>query len=80
MDRFVESYGKGLFSVDHSITILESVSPSLALRYHAADTGADLAVLGSQPHSRLAALFSASTAEYLLHETIVSVLAVRGGG
>ena len=77
MDAFVKAHVTDLDSIDHDISILESVSPGLALRYHAGDTGADLAVLGSRVHSRLANLFSAATAEHLLHDTTLSVLAVR---
>ncbi len=77
LDAFVASHGGNPGPAGHSLTVLESVSPGPALQYHAQDTGADLVVLGSRPHSRLASLFSASTAEHLLHETTVSVLAVR---
>jgi len=78
VNAFISPHAERLASIEHTISVLESVSPGLALQYHAADTGADLAVLGSRPHSRLAALFSASIAEHLLHATTVSVLAVRG--
>jgi nucleotide-binding universal stress UspA family protein len=77
MDAFVNTHAPDLASVDHGISILESVSPGLALKYHVVDSGADLAVLGSQLHSRFANLFSAATGEHLLHGTTVSVLAVR---
>jgi universal stress protein E len=77
MDAFVAEYGAGIETVKHTTSILESASPGLALKYHVGDTGADLAILGSRVHSRLASLFSAANAEQLLHDSTVSVLAVR---
>lgn len=77
MDTFIATYAPEIASVDHTVSILESASPGLALKYHAGDTDTDLAVLGSQPHSRLASLFSAATTESLLHDSSASVLAVR---
>lgn len=77
MDAFVAKYGAGIGSVDHRISILKSASPSLALKCHVGDTGADLAILGSRIHSRIASLFSATNAEQLLQYSTVSVLAVR---
>jgi nucleotide-binding universal stress UspA family protein len=77
LDAFVKNCVPDLSRLEHCSSILNAASPGLALTYHARDTDTDLAVVGSRLHSRLANLFSASTAEHLLHDTAVSLLAVR---
>jgi universal stress protein E len=77
MKEFLAPHAVGLAGIEHQVVILESISSSLALTHHAQDSGADLVVLGTRGHSRLASYFIGTNAERLLHDATVSVLAVR---
>lgn len=77
MKAFLAPHAVGLAGIEHVPVILESVSSSLALTHHVQDSGADLVVLGTRGHSRLASFFIGTNAERLLHDATVSVLAVR---
>jgi nucleotide-binding universal stress UspA family protein len=71
------AHAQQLAGIKHRSVILESTVPSLALTYHIQDSGADLAVLGTRVHSRLAGYFIGTNAERLMRDATVSVLAVR---
>lgn len=77
MSRSLAPYAGRLESLEHTHVILESTAPSVALTYHIKGSGADLVVLGTRVHSKLASIFVGSNAEKLLHDAPVSVLAVR---
>jgi nucleotide-binding universal stress UspA family protein len=77
MKAFLAPHAVGLAGIEHVPVILESISSSLALTHHVQDSGADLVVLGTRGHSRLASFFIGTNAERLLHDATVSVLAVR---
>jgi universal stress protein E len=77
IESFLSDEAEWLRPVKHRTTILESPSPAQALKYHILDTKPDLVVIGSRLHSRLTSFFSAGLAHHLLHDTLVSVLAVR---
>lgn len=78
MEDFLAPRREALSEVPHTTVMLESATPSSALTNHAADSGADLVLLGTRGMSRLAGLFLGTNAERLLHDAPVSVLAVRG--
>lgn len=71
------SFAQRLENLEHTSVILESTVPSVDLTYHIKESGADLAVLGTRVHSKLASIFVGTNAERLLHDAPVSVLAVR---
>ncbi|MBT8036812.1 MAG: universal stress protein [Verrucomicrobiae bacterium] len=77
MARSLDAYAPQLADIHSSSVILESEVPSLALTYHIQDSGADLAVLGTRVHSKLAGYFMGTNAERLMRDATVSVLAVR---
>jgi universal stress protein E len=77
VERFLSTEEGRLRHLKHRITILESVTPAQALKYHVLDTKPELVVVGSKLHSRFSRFFSAGIADHLLHETPASVLAVR---
>ncbi len=71
------AHAQQLAGINYHSVILESTVPSLALAYHIQDSGADLAVLGTRTHSRLAGYFIGTNAERLMRDATASVLAVR---
>jgi nucleotide-binding universal stress UspA family protein len=77
MDHFLAPQAERLAAVRHQRTLLESVSPSMALTHHVRDSGADLVVLGTRRMSTVAGWLVGTNAERLLHDAPVSVLAVR---
>lgn len=77
MTAALAPFSRRLEAIKHRAVILESAVPSVELSCHIADTGADLAVLGTRVHSKLASIFVGTNAERLLHDAPVSVLAVR---
>jgi len=77
MADFVARHAASLAGVEVRPVILESVSSSTALTFHLQDSGADLAVLGTRGHSRIAGLLLGTNAERLVQDAPVSVLAVR---
>jgi len=78
MTKSLSPHAEALATIKYRTVILESVLASSALTYHIQDTGADLVVLGTRSHSKLASYFIGTNAELLLHDATVSVLAVRG--
>ena len=78
MMKSLSPHAEALATIKHRTVILESVLASAALTYHIQDTGADLVVLGTRSHSKLASYFIGTNAERLLHDATVSILAVRG--
>jgi universal stress protein E len=77
MAEFVAGHGASLAGIEVRPVILESTSSATALTFHLQDSGADLAVLGTRGHSRLAGLLLGTNAERLVQDAQVSVLAVR---
>jgi nucleotide-binding universal stress UspA family protein len=77
MAEFVARHGASLAGIEVRPLILESTSSASALTFHLQDSGADLAVLGTRGHSRLAGLLLGTNAERLVQDAPVSVLAVR---
>lgn len=77
MTAFLAPHAPGLAGIEHHPVVLESISSAMALTHHVQDSGADLVVLGTRGHSRLASFFIGTNAERLLHDATVSVLAVR---
>lgn len=77
MTAFLAPHALGLAGIEHRPVVLESISSAMALTHHVQDSGADLVVLGTRGHSRLASFFIGTNAERLLHDATVSVLAVR---
>ena len=77
MMAFLAPHAPGLAGIEHHPVILESISSAMALTHHVQDSGADLVVLGTRGHSRLASFFIGTNAERLFHDATVSVLAVR---
>lgn len=66
-----------LAAINHRVNILNSPVPSVELTCHIAETGADLAIIGTRGHSKLGAMLFGTNAERLLHDVPASVLAVR---
>jgi nucleotide-binding universal stress UspA family protein len=77
LENTLAPFASQLVGIDSSTVILESVVPSVALGFHIEDSGADLAVLGTRYHSKIASIFVGTNAERLMHDATVSVLAVR---
>jgi nucleotide-binding universal stress UspA family protein len=77
MDQCLASFSDHLKTIEHTATILESEVPSVALTFHVNDSGADLVVLGTRSHSKLASIFVGTNAEKLMNDSTVSVLAAR---
>jgi len=77
MERVTREYRAALAPLVHRTCIVESAVPSVELTCRVGDTAADLVVLGTRGHSRLGAVFLDTNAERLLHDAMVSVLAVR---
>lgn len=77
MERFLEPLRSSLSEIEHAEVILESTVPSVTLTHHVQDSGADLVVLGTRGHSRIMSHFIGTNAERLMHDSPVSVLAVR---
>ncbi|MDQ8188993.1 universal stress protein [Roseibacillus persicicus] len=78
MKAFLLRHADSLAQVSYETLILESAHTATALTNHVLTNGADLVVLGTRGHSRLAGFFLGTNAERLLHDAPVSVLAVRG--
>lgn len=77
VDKTLAPFAKQLEEVSYSTVIVESVVPSVAMACYMEDSGADLVVLGTHCHSKFASVFLGTNAERMLHDTEVSVLAVR---
>ncbi|MBK1832131.1 universal stress protein [Verrucomicrobiaceae bacterium R5-34] len=77
MDQSLADFADRLKGITHTTKILESVVPSVELTYHINESDADLAVLGTRRQSKLASMFIGTNAERLMHDSEVSVLAVR---
>jgi len=80
MTRFIAPYNDALVNINHRGTILESVDPAIEITSHASETKADLVVMGTQGHSPLMSHFLGTNAERLMHDSPVSILAVRSPG
>ena len=77
MDHCLAGFEEQTKDINCSGTILESTTPSVELTYHISESGADLVVLGTRGHSKLASIFVGTNAERLMHDVTVSVLAAR---
>ena len=77
MDRCLSEFKDQTKNIKCTGTILESTTPSVELTYHISESGADLVVLGTRDHSKLASVFVGTNAERLMHDVTVSVLAAR---
>jgi universal stress protein E len=80
MDRFLAPHRDTLAKINHRCTILESVAPALEITTRISDTEADLVIMGTHGHSPFMSHFLGTNAERLMHDSPVSVLAVRGPG
>ena len=77
MEQSLAPHGGALAGIDVETRILESEDSSTAITSHVVTEGADLVVLGTRGHSKLASYFIGTNAERLLQDLPVSVLAVR---
>ncbi|MGJ8723273.1 MAG: universal stress protein [Roseibacillus sp.] len=77
MKTFIAPHLEALSQFEYSITILESVCPSIAITAQIKKVEADLIVLGTRGHSPMMSHFLGTNAERLMHDSPVSVLAVR---
>jgi nucleotide-binding universal stress UspA family protein len=77
MKKSLAPHLKALAGIDWEPLVLEGANSAAAITSHVADVGADLVVLGTHGHSKLASYFLGTNAERLLHDLSVSVMAVR---
>lgn len=77
MDGFLAVQASGLAGLEYQPVILESASSALALTDYLRQCAADLVVIGTRGHSKLASHFLGTNAERLMQDVTVSVLAVR---
>ncbi|BCX47995.1 universal stress protein UspA [Haloferula helveola] len=77
MSAVLAPFADDLAGISHRTVVIESKVPSVALTHHIQDGKADLVLLGTHGRSKLASLFLGTNAERLLHDSSVSVMAVR---
>jgi universal stress protein E len=77
MERSIAPHLEALGGIDWEALVLEGQSSAAAITSHVARTDADLVVLGTHGHSKLASYFIGTNAERLLQDLPVSVMAVR---
>lgn len=77
MEKSLAPHLEALAVVDWEALVLEGASSAAAITSHVARVGADLVVLGTRGHSKLASYFIGTNAERLLQDLPVSVMAIR---
>lgn len=77
MEKSLAPHLGALGDIAWEALVLEGQSSASAITTHVAKVGADLVVLGTHGHSKLASYFLGTNAERLLHDLPVSVMAVR---
>lgn len=77
MDKSLAPHLGALGGIRWEAIIIEGASSSAAITSHVAKVDADLVVMGTHGHSKLASYFIGTNAERLLQDLPVSVLAVR---
>ena len=77
MEKFLSDYSEGLAKIQYQSVMLESESSSTALTFFIREIGADLVVMGTRGHSKLASHYIGTNAERLMHDATVSVYATR---
>lgn len=77
MDALLKRHAACLAEISFESIILESAHPATALTNRILSDHADLVVLGTRGHSRIAGFFLGTNAERLIHDAPVSILAIR---
>ncbi|MEP2775520.1 MAG: universal stress protein [Luteolibacter sp.] len=77
MEKSLAPHQEALAGLDYEARVLENDNSASAITSYVASEGADLVVLGTRGHSKLASYFLGTNAERLLHDLPVSVMAVR---
>ncbi len=77
MQKSLAPHLDALAGIDWEALVIEGANSAAAITSHVAKVGADLVVLGTHGHSKLASYFIGTNAERLLQDLPVSVMAVR---
>lgn len=77
MDKSLAPHLEALGGIPWEAMVIEGVSSAAAITSHVTIVDADLVVMGTRGHSKLASYFIGTNAERLLQDLPVSVLAVR---
>jgi len=77
MDKSLAPHLEALDGIPWEAMVIEGASSAAAITSHVTIVDADLVVMGTRGHSKLASYFIGTNAERLLQDLPVSVLAVR---
>ena len=77
LEHALEPAAEVLSGVNYTTNVIEAADPAIRLTHYFAEVEADLVILGTRGHSKLGAFFIGTNTERLLHDSPVSVLAVR---